>query len=230
MWDDRSRSAVWSRGAGLLENMAAVLQRRLIDASRATGEGLPLWSSAGAEFRDLLRLWHGDLDAERVEDLIHALALVDFIPRRIGSAGRQVEQPEDRGSADRAAGYQADFDAACELPRAYALLKLCFVGGWLPPRPTPTGAAMRAGDEKFPPMAPEILNLLLAGKVSDALTVAARRLRAKGYPPIVPDRAFRTGEFTATTAEGPRLASLLLVPVRRPGILVRLAIKSTSKL
>src|SRR5205823_5740402 len=37
-WDDTSRSAVWSRGAALADNLLGVLRRRLIDAQRGVGD------------------------------------------------------------------------------------------------------------------------------------------------------------------------------------------------
>jgi CRISPR-associated protein Csx17 len=222
-WDEHSRSAVWARGAGLFDNLAAVLRRRLVDASRATGKGLPLWSSAGAAFGDLLALWQGDVDQQRIEHLIHALALVDFSAKQNAPDEDKPVTVRDAHPADNGGEYEAEIDAAAALPRAYAVLKLCFVGGRLPPRPTVTDSA--SGEEEYPPHAPEILNLLLAGRLGEALDTAARKLRAKRYPSVVPESAFRNGEFAMTATETRRLAGLLLVPVRRPSILVRLAIK-----
>jgi CRISPR-associated protein Csx17 len=224
-WDERSRAAVWSRGAGLFENLAAVLRRRLIDASRVTGEGLPLWSDHGAEFQDILMLWRGEVDQSRLEDLIHALALVDFDTKRNGSGESGTSQERDIQSDDTRDECRAGLDSAPTLPRAYALLKLCFLGGRLPPRPTSEGTPRRTGDEPYPPRALEVLNLLLAGRLSEGLTVAACKHRAKGYPTIVPDSAFRTAEFAMTATETRRIAGLLLVPVRRSDILATLVIK-----
>jgi CRISPR-associated protein Csx17 len=224
-WDDHSRSAVWARGAGLFDNLAAVLRRRLVEASRVTGKGLPLWSSNGAAFGDLLALWRGGVDEERIEDLIHALALVDFGARQGDSHRDERDASQDARSGDNGGEYEAEIGAAAALPRVYALLKLCFIGGRLPPRPTVAGSARRNGEEEVPPHAPEILNLLLAGRLGEALDTAARKLRAKGYPSVVPESAFRDGEFAMTAIETRRLAGLLLVPVRRPDALAALAIK-----
>ena len=81
-WYDAKRrkglrdSSVWSRGLSLEVNLAAVLHRRLVDALRGVGDGLPLWSSFGAGFDDLLAFWNREVDESRLADLIHALALV----------------------------------------------------------------------------------------------------------------------------------------------------------
>src|ERR1039458_750341 len=40
-WDARTRSVVWARGAPLESNLTAVLRRRLVDAKRGVGDGLP---------------------------------------------------------------------------------------------------------------------------------------------------------------------------------------------
>ncbi len=64
-------------GAPLEVNLSALLRRRLIDAQRGVDNGLPMWSSYGAGFEDLLAFWHREVDEQRLTDLIHALALVD---------------------------------------------------------------------------------------------------------------------------------------------------------
>ena len=75
VWDETTRSAVWARGASLESNLAAVLRRRLIDAERGVGDGFPLWSLLGAGFQDILALWRGEVDEQRLAELIHALSL-----------------------------------------------------------------------------------------------------------------------------------------------------------
>src|SRR5207253_6008856 len=77
-WNELSRTAVWSDGAPLLANLAAVLRRRLMDSHSGKCEGLPLISFHPASFKDLLALWRGGLDEARLSELIRALALVDF--------------------------------------------------------------------------------------------------------------------------------------------------------
>src|SRR5207244_4184941 len=73
-------ASVWSRGAPLAVNLARVLRRRLIDAQRGEGEGRPLWSPHGASFSDLLSFWEGEIDEDRLADLIGAISLIDVGP------------------------------------------------------------------------------------------------------------------------------------------------------
>ena len=244
-WDEISRSAVWAPGASLFDNLAAVLRRRLI-ASKGSDDGLPLWSAYGASYSDLVALWNSEVDEERLNDLIHALALIDT--GRSDSIGRSQESndptPELHSSgiwfdADdrprvnnnpvawrgRQLMTKEELNSAFALPRMYALLKLCFVGGHLPAAPVEERTVGRTGEEPYPPHAPEILNLLSAGRLSDAVTVAARKLRAKGYPSIFDPRYMNPSDICMTIEDCRRLAGMLLIPVRHAGVLAALAIK-----
>lgn len=250
-WDETSRSAVWARGADLFDNLASVLRRRLIDATKGTGDGLPLWSGHSAAFSDLLALWNDGVDQERVADLIHALALVDTETWKAESIASQQQardptpdlysgavwfdpddephvRPEPVTWRDRLLMISQDLRDAFALPRVYSLLKLCFVGGALPARPIEGRPAGRSGEEPFPPAAPEILNLLQAGRLADAVEVAARRLGAKGYPTIIETRGRGAAELDMAPEDCRRLAGMLLIPVRHAGVLAALAIKPRS--
>lgn len=247
-WDETSRSAVWTRGASLTDNLVAVLRRRFIDSTRGKGEGLPLWSGYGAGFEDLLAFWQEEIDEQRLADLIHALALVDagtWAPDSIDRHQRKRDLTPDLHSS--AVWFDADDDpriafdsltwhgqplltrdelrCAFELPRVYALLKLCFVGGRLPARPVEDETVGRTGDESYPPSVAEILNLLQAGRLPEAVGLAVRKLRSKGYPAIFDPRLSDAPEITMSTADCRRLAGLLLIPIRHAGVLAALAIK-----
>lgn len=247
-WGDTSRSAVWAHGASLTDNLAAVLRRRLIDSARGQGDGLPLWSGYGALFGDLLAVWNREQDEQRLDNLIHALALVDtgrWKAEGIGDWQRKHDPTPDLHSS--AVWFDADdeprttFDPpklrgqpllapdelryASELPRVYAVLKLSFVGGRLPARPIEGETVARTGDEPYPPSAPEILNLLQAGRLPEAVEIAVRKLRAKGYPAIFDPRLSDAPEITMSAADCRRLAGLLLIPIRHAGLLAALAIK-----
>jgi CRISPR-associated protein Csx17 len=248
-WDEISRSAVWSRGATLFDNFTAVLRRRLIDASKGKGDGLPLWSKYGASFSDLLALWHGEVDENRLADLIHALALIDtgtWKPERIDAYQQQYDPTPDLHSSavwfdndDKPRistnypewnGKQLlsteDLECAFALPRFYSLLKLCFIGGRLPARPTEKHIEIRRGNKKlYPPHAPEILNLLHAGRLFDAVEIASRKLNAKGYPAVFNPRNINESEIDMSIHDCRRLAGMLLIPVRNTGVLAALAIK-----
>lgn len=247
-WDKTSRSAVWARGVSLCGNLAAVLHRRLIDSTRGTGNGLPLWSGYGARFSDLLALLNREIDEERLTSLIHALALIDggrWETERIDIWQSSHDPTPDLHSS--AVWFDAADDPhvnikpviwrnqlllsneelryAFELPRIYALLKLCFVGGRLPARPVEGKIVQRTGEEPYPPAALEVLNLLQAGGLSEAVEIAARKLRAKGYPPIFDPRKISALEIKMNLEDCHRLAGILLIPVRHVGVMSALAIK-----
>jgi len=237
-WEPKSRRAVWLWGRDALTNCASVLQRRLIDAQAGSGDGLPLFSPYGAGANELLALWQGQVDDGRLGELLHAFALIrPWRPIRVttpevvgddvlledgnSNSDDVVFHVESDDRADTTSAWFARLEAAAQLPRAYALLKLCFLGGQLPPRP---GQA-RSGHEPHAPGNLHILNLLMAGRGEEACTAAARRLQAVGYPPLfATSRSFSAG-FVLSTADCRRLAGLLLVPITFAADLARLIIK-----
>ena len=249
VWDKTTRSAVWTRGAPLDANLAAVLRRRLIDAERGAGEGLPLWSPHTASFEDLLAFWQGTFDEPRLIDLIQALSLMDT--EAWTDTSIQMRQDRDEPTPDLHTGAvwfdpdgqakirlkpvewhrrellsERELQAAFELPRVYHLLKLCFVGGRLPVRPVEGFTLGRSGAEPFPPVCLDILTLVEGGRVSEAAQLAARRLRAKGYPTVLRDPDMQALDLDVN--ESRRLAGMLLIPVHQPGVLAALAIKPES--
>lgn len=246
-WAELSRSPVWSEGASLLTNLSAVLRRRLVDSQSGKGAVLPLVSFHPASFGDLRRLWNGELDESRLAELIHALALVDFGTEPEQSSLDAWQATNDttptlaqsgvwfdangtahlglREHTSLSAHERQEREAAFALPRAYALLKLCFLGGRLPALPSEKRTIIRIGHEPFPNPPLRLLNLLLAGRSAEAMQAAARTLRARGYPPIVPDSVLTSGEWSLSTKDSQRMAGLLLIPVRHSGVLAALSIK-----
>lgn len=238
-WDDKTRSNVWSCGLSILDNLAGVLRRRLIDASKGRGDGLPLSSRFRASFSDLLSLWNGQVDELRLADLIHGLALFwspnsghsqfdltpDLSPTGVWFDAN--EEPHIRYEAPSDLSGEELRDAHA-LPRVYALLKLLFVSGRLPARPIEQGVAQRSGKEPYPPSASDVLSLVLAGRVPEAAHWAGHKLKALGYPPVVPEAALQSQAFALSPTEARRLAGMLLIPVRNPGVLAALVIKPQS--
>jgi CRISPR-associated protein Csx17 len=234
-WEPESRRAVWSWASDALSNCASVIHRRLVDAQNGSGKGLPLFSPYGVHAQDLLALWRGQVDERRLSELIYAFALVRPW-RKVNSP-----QPEDIGGGEIAdesdeedipdmsdAGEQdwlSRFEAAAQLPRAYALLKLCFLGGRLPAPP----GAKRTGQEPYAPGNLHILNLLLAGRGEEACTAAARRLHAVGYPPVFATSQNFSAGFAFHPKDWRRLAGLLLAPITFAVDLARLIIKPTQE-
>jgi CRISPR-associated protein Csx17 len=241
-WEPESRRAVWLWGRDVLTNCGSVLQRRLGDAQAGSGNGLPLFSPYGVGANELLALWQGHVDDGRLGELLHAFALIrpwrrmkvttpevagDDVAVENGDSKSDdlaFDAPSD-GRADTTSDWLARLDAAAQLQRAYALLKLCFLGGRLPPRP---GQA-RSGDEPHAPGNLHILNLLMAGRDEEACTAAARRLHAVGYPPLFATSQSFSAGFALSTADCRRLAGLLLVPITFTADLARLIIKPTRE-
>ncbi|MBX5494621.1 MAG: type I-U CRISPR-associated protein Csx17 [Bryobacteraceae bacterium] len=234
-WERESRRALWSWESNALSNCASVMHRRLVDAQNGSGKGLPLFSPYGVNAQDLLALWRGQVDERRLSELIYAFALVrpwrkvnSPQPEDIGggeiadeSAEEDVPDMSDAGEQD----WLSRFEAAAQLPRAYALLKLCFLGGRLPARP----GAKRTGQEPCAPGNLHILNLLLAGRGEEACTAAARRLHAVGYPPVFATSQNFSAGFAFHPRDWRRLAGLLLVPITFAVDLARLIIKPTQE-
>lgn len=246
VWDDTTRIAVWSSGSSLPVNLAGVLRRRLVDAQRGHGEGLPLWSPHGATFTDLLAFWQGTVDEECLADLIHALALINVGQWEAAAADdwqvRHEPTPDLRSAAvwfdgndqprtdlplpcwqGRPLLTDDELRAVAALPRVYPLLKLCFLGGRRPRRPVEGRTVGRGGSEPYPPACLDILSLLEAGRLPEAAQTAARRLRAKGYPALLRDPDMMALDVDVTDCR--RLAGLLLIPVLQPGVLAALAAK-----
>src|SRR5260370_42002614 len=112
-----------------------------------------------------------------------------------------------------------------ELADARHLLKLCFVGGRLPRRPIEGETARGTGEQ--PPECLDVLSLLEAGRLADAVQLAARRLRSKGYPVVLVDtfldRQMRQAGRSTTAEElrmrpehCRRLSGMILIPVQNP--------------
>jgi hypothetical protein len=246
-WDELTRSAVWSEGASLQNNLAAVLRRRLLDSQSGKGQGLPLLSFYGASFTDLLMLWSAQLDESRLAVLVRALALVDFgnAPSHENFQASQAKSDPTPSLAQSGVWFtrrdavrltiqpsgvvsSPEQEAAFALPRAYALLKLCFLGGRLPAAPQNDRNARRSGNEPLPSSPLRLLNLLLAGRGSEAVQTAGQMLRTKGYVPIVRNETLASGEWTLSQDDSKRMAGMLLIPVRQPAVLAALSIKPIS--
>ncbi len=248
-WDDTTRSCVWSWDAPVEVNLNAVLRRRLIDAQRGAGDGLPLWSPYGATFENLLAFWQSNVDEQRLASLIHGLSLIGTAERNEPFAEMRQDAWEPTPNLQTSAVWfgpdeqpriplkpiewlgrellkERQLQAAFELPRVFHLLKLCFVGGRLPRRPMEGSTVQRSGDEPFPPMCLDVLSLLEAGRLSEAAQIAARRLRTKGYPTILRDPDIQALDMDLNQCR--RLAGMLLIPVCHPGILAALAVKPES--
>lgn len=178
-----SRPLTWA-GVDLADRLGNVLQRRLLDVSNQangakTRSQSPTWGIRRASLDDVAAF----LDPEAVDDRAIEELLFGFTWVR--SPGTEISRK---------------FPAANgPLPRGYSLLKLLFLPGGI----------SRAGEEPVHLVPePAIVSLLRAGRVTDAVALACRQLRAKG---LLPRRVVDDG--IVDPAWGRRLAAALLIPV-----------------
>lgn len=219
-WAERDRAVCWN-AADLATNMVNILQRRLMDGTRAGCERLPIASRVAVPLETVAAFIAGELDDERIAELLWGLMLV--------RDGGIVGHP-----------HSATVDAP--IPRAYALLKLLFL-----PRPLfiergSTGrplARLVRGDEPGGVVIrpePSILHVLCGDRLGEACAIAMRRLRASGLDPMpgpshggrVRDREWEELNFTGHGGIDPvRLAAALLIPIRDDAVnrLTRLIIR-----
>lgn len=196
-WVKNSPSTVWS-GGSLYENLSKVLARRVLEAERANCEALPIESVACCSLPVLARFLAGELDEQRIEELLWGLA------------------PIERGSWPRIRA--ACSDMVPVLPRPYALLKLLFLplGRHRYSHPDLPSALERLAQM---PREPAILPLVRANRIGEACLIATRRLRAAGFEPRpfprLGDSSLDRAWLEAIPSHLPseRLAAALLIPV-----------------
>jgi CRISPR-associated protein Csx17 len=177
-----SRTRAWF-GATLAQRLAGVLSRRILDARRAHGASQtrnPTWGPWQVRLDDIGGfLALGGIDDAALDDLIFGFTWV----RHQDADGHWTALPPP---------------SAAPVPREYSLLKLLFL---------PRGLRRDVDEVALTPPG-ELVPLLLAGRVDDAVALATRTLAARG---LRPRRLARRG---APDAEfGARLAAALLIPM-----------------
>ena len=210
-WAEKDRAVVWN-AADLTANLANIIQRRVMDGQRAGCGRLPLDFRFAVPLDTVAAFLAGELDDQRIADLIWGLMLVD---------DRSNQSRDRHGTNDWA------------VPRAYALLKLLFL-----PRPlvTKRGAdgtllARLVRDDEPGGIVirpePSILSLLRGGRLGEACVIAMRRLRASGLDPMpkpirgrrVRDEDWRELDYMSGSGIDPqRLAAALLIPIREDAV------------
>lgn len=194
-WDPDSPSAVWGPG-GLARNLAAVLERRSLEARQAgIRYPAPVKSMFCARLEDIHAFLEGELDEEKLESLVEAFSLLPW-PRKVDNS------------------YTSDAGAPPGLNRLYVLGKLLFHHPAV------------AGDEKGSRAVRELLGQvrlemalltrLRAGDEQETVKLAARELRSRGLSLLGTSGARQRREsprFTAFPATGLRVAAALLFPV-----------------
>lgn len=209
-WAEKERCVVWN-AANLATDLANVLARRMMDGARAGCERLPLTSHYTAPLDAIAAFIAGDLDDQRIEQLIWGLMLIDA---------------RDHPSCDRhgAVSQQPVDDSTCLLLREYALLKLLY----LLPRPLVADrhdgrlrCRLARNGESGTMIRHEsrILALLRTGHIGEACRIAAQRLRVSGLAPMpgpLPTGVMRDDSWSEGITDprrGQRLAAALLIPI-----------------
>lgn len=155
VWAPESRLAVWGQG-NLSDNLAQVLQRRLLTASRTDLNDKPLSGRCPADEGAVAAFLAGDADERRIAELMAGLACAR-LPARLPL--------RQRGASE-----------ASSLPMIYALLKPLFVPD---AQLREAGVLTPDGCLPLPPALPRLLRAGPAG-VGRAVDLARRRRRASG--------------------------------------------------
>lgn len=191
VWDAAGPSVVW-KGGSLVANMAAVLDRRLLDGGKPS-----IGFHQQVRTATVARFLAGETDDGRIEELLWALALVRTASARdLRFTSAELPPP---------------------LPRAFALLKPLFLpwpirfdgGRWRYSRKDDDAVQIK--------LEPRVLPLVRADRISEACVIAARRLFVSGLRPMFgPSSSGGIREVNAEIEEGidpARLAASLLLPM-----------------
>lgn len=190
-----------------------LLERRLILSKRQLEMGgpardagahpkdqnaLPIDGALKASLADIHRFLRGETNDALLLDLIFALAMLSWPPKKRAMKGIRLA-PSIR--------------IAPELSRAYCLLKLLFL---------PKGIPITPDDPVSVRPEPALLHLLRAGRLHEATAVASRRLVSSGLRPLGSGHG-RLGPLfpPISPREGERLAAALLIPISDPEWLIR---------
>ncbi|MEX2381130.1 MAG: type I-U CRISPR-associated protein Csx17 [Opitutales bacterium] len=191
-WHEGSTAVVWKR-SNLATNLAAALERRVLDWRRLNLDALPVISSRSVRPEIIAAFIHRDLDDDKIERLLWGLVCCKI-----------ERKPERKGESESIPDY-------VPLPRCYPLLKATF-SGLHKDTPTPPELNRQQLDvlEKLPIIKPDVrlLQLLRAGRTPEATTLAAQRSRNVGLSPARIDWTIETKSFDST-----RLAAALLLPI-----------------
>lgn len=182
-WDETARQrVVWGQGS-LVDNLCAVLRRRLIDAERTGLADKPLAARCGADCVAIAAfLAEATLD-RRIDALVRGLVVAD-VPRVLPIRPRPETVPE-----------------TAPVPVVYALIKPLFT----PDAVLRKDLRLLAQDATLPiPRA--LIGIVMGNRVTKGIEIARRRARASGLAPLF------TGA-DAVSLDGRRLAASLLIPL-----------------
>jgi len=202
---DPQKQWKWATGKGqqcwegncLSIRLARVLSRRLMDHARLGSPKLPFSGYISIHPRDAAAFIESNLDEKLLEDLLFGLGWVDWKKSGSYETCQGIGQNWRTPVSDNPVSW------------AYAQLKLLF---------HPYGVRMPDGSRINVQPESRVIPLLLAGRVSEACTIAQRRLYASGFTPF-------KAKFP-NSSDGARLAAALLIPVQTSSELERRALGS----
>jgi CRISPR-associated protein Csx17 len=191
-WNPGSTSAIWSKQP-LARNLAAIFQRRQMNAYRTGIQGVPIRSSCFARLDDVIDFLQGNADDDKIADLLWGLICVELPEEPLRSERSFLDVPFEFG-----------------LPRLLVNSR-CIVasgGHWNIDR---EGAANAIHD-------PDVFHQLTTGRrdaVSLCVTRAARRLKSGGLVPVGYRNRRHTGQALAVASEfdPTRLLASMLFPL-----------------
>jgi CRISPR-associated protein Csx17 len=186
-WAETSKAVVWNAGS-LPQNIAAVLERRMLKAERAGLDAVPLFAQRCARPADVAAFLSGSIDEERLEALLWGAALIDW------------SKPSISAPASRPGFGWQDFNL---LPRPFLLLKVLFM------------PELGLTTDKGRPILPDaaLLAALRADDAGRACELAARRLRVSGHTPLL-DGSLQVRGLDATRLAAALLIPLASPPAR----------------
>lgn len=152
-WASKDTGVVWTQ-ASLATNLAAVLERRIMDGTRSGCKHLPLDFRRPASPMSISAFLQGSVDEVRVGELLWGFSLLSHARAYPKIARVSNEAPP--------------------LPRTYALLKLLFL-----PHPIES-----ASEKFVVKPEPQVLALLRFRRLGEACAIALRRLRVSGLMPM----------------------------------------------
>jgi len=183
-WCKKSKSVSWNN-ADLKENLTAVLERRILDGNRSNCSTPPLSYSRGVSIEALSRFISGDVDNNRIAELLWGMMLIDHWKKY-----PEISYPS----------YES-----LPIPRAFALLKILY----LPYDIEKNGKNTHIRTEE------RILPLLRSNRPGEACAIAARRLRNSGILSMPHARNSNMDHEWTEAMEGldsRRIAAALLIP------------------
>ena len=197
-WTSQDHAVAWT-GRAPERDMAAVLERRVMEAHRAGLESLPLRGLVPASLAHVHEFLVGQVDVHRLTRLALGFATLQWAKYR----------------REEHALLSLDIPTPADISRAYCLLKLLHLPGGIEFRDGRAHLSKGEGSQAIS-MRPDgiLIRLLRAGRVPEACDRAAARLRASGLIPLGTRRGHRSMSWSVSEGfNSERIAAALLLPI-----------------